>query len=138
MHAEQPELTTVEHSVELIEDLRSEIILDGFHVIAERREHDAMAAGDIEAAEMVLIQFEICRHSTPAIDAAAKRNGHQRARQVVGPLVIRTDELPGRAAVCLAEFGTAMSTSVFEGPHLPGVVPRDNDGSRSDIGTDIV
>jgi hypothetical protein len=55
------------------------------------------------------------------------------AAQVVGPLVIRTDEIPHDALASRAQSGATVAADIVEGAHRQVVVPHDDHGVGADF-----
>src|SRR5579871_6187285 len=95
-------------------------------------------AGHGEPAQAVLRGVEIGRHAALAADAAAERNADQVAPEIVGPLVIRADELLGRTRKLTAELRGAMRAAVLEYMDRAVLGARHHDRRRPDMGADEV
>src|SRR6267154_4105712 len=86
-----------------------------------------MAAHHREALQPVLLQAKIRRHAALPVITAAERHPDQIAAEIVGPLMIRADELLGRAATDRAELGAAMGAAIDENLDLAGRVAHGDD-----------
>ena len=62
------------------------------------------ALADRQALQAVLVEPKVGRHAALAAQAAAQRHRFEGAAQVVGPLMVRADELGRRAEVGAAEL----------------------------------
>ena len=82
---------------------------------------------------MVRVELEVLGQAALALDASAKRHRHQRAGQVVSPLVIGANEALRTAAIGLAEFGAAMGAAILEGMDAAVLIPRHDDRNAADI-----
>src|SRR5260370_29647902 len=111
---EHDELAAREDPVEVAEHGFAEIAVEHLGLGREAGEDDAMAAHHREALQPVLLQAKIRRHAALAVIASAKRHADQLAAEIVGPLMIRADELLGRAATDRAKLGAAMGAAIDE------------------------
>src|SRR5690606_824232 len=86
----------------------------------------------------MLVIAEILGHAALFGHAALERNPLQIASQVIGPLVIGTDELVGIALGGAQEFSAPVRATVLE--DMDGAVfgARDNDRDRADVRTFVV
>src|SRR6185437_8142121 len=100
----------------------------------EGSEDDAAARRDAELPEPVLIEPEARRHAALLLEAAAERHADEVAGEVVGPLMVGTDELLGVAARRAAKLGAAMGAAVLDDAHRAVAVARDDDRGRPDEG----
>ena len=138
MHAEKFQRAPVEDGIELIQHLRTEIVFERFDVVAKRRKYDAVSCRHVETSQRMIALDEVGGHAAFTLNAPAKGDGHQRAAEIVCPLMVRTDELLGRSAVALAEFDAAVRASVLEGTDVAALVARHDDGNGADVGSDVI
>ena len=93
---------------------------------------------DLELPQAVLGSFEIRRHAALAVRRRGGTARRQVALQVVGPLVIRADELLGVAAQLAAELRAAVRAAVLEHIDRAVLLARDHDRRRPDVRTDEI
>src|SRR5262249_26029089 len=127
-----------ESCLELGENFRPEIVLQRFHVAAIGREYNAAVSGHVELTQSMIGILEVVWHAAFAIDAAAEWNAGEIAFEVVGPLVVRADELLGVAAQLATELGGAMRAAVLEHIDAAVVGARHHHGRGPDIGSDEI
>ncbi len=131
--AEHGELPAGEDAVEIAEHQRAEIILEALRRRIERGEDDAVAPRHAETLQPVRLGGEIGRHAALSLVAAAERHAEQLAAEIIGPLVVRADELLGGAEFALAEGDAAMGAAVDDDVDLAFPVAHDDDRLVADV-----
>src|SRR5712671_1286055 len=121
------ELAAREDPVEVAEHGFAEIVVERLGLGREAGEDDAMAAHHREALQPVLLQAEILRHAALPAITAAERHPDQIAAEIVGPLMIRADELLDRAATDRAKLGAAVGAAIDEDMDLARRVAHGDD-----------
>src|SRR6202012_5188073 len=133
VEAENTELLAVEHGVEIVEDVLRQVVFERLHVMLERGIDHAVPRCDRKLPEAVFLVLEVLRHAAELVDTALERDALEIALEIVGPLVIRANELGIVASRMAAEFGATMRAAVLE--YMDGAVfgARDDDRCRSDV-----
>src|SRR5690606_10496536 len=131
--AEQAKLAVAEDTVQVVQHLGTDEVLEGLHVVIEAREDDAAAAGYPQTVETVLRKLEVRRHA--AVDpsvlpyAAPERQPDQVALEVVVPLVIRADEILHGAVPFAAERDAAVRAAVLHHGDVALLVAHHDDAA---------
>src|SRR5437763_4628024 len=136
--AEDVELATIEGRLELAQDVRTEILGKRLHLGAVGREHHAAMRADLELGEPVLALLEVARHAALAANPALERDANQITLQIVGPLVIRTDEFVSAAGQLATEFRRPMRAAILHDADGAILRARHNHGRGPDVGADEV
>ncbi|MNU41213.1 hypothetical protein D3C71_299400 [compost metagenome] len=127
------QFAAVEHAIEVMQDVRAQVVFQRFDGMVERREHHAVAAGHRQFGQPVLFRLEVWRHAAVDLavlfDAAAEGHADQVALQVVVPLVVGADEFAAVAGAFAAELHAAVGAHVFHHAHLAVVIAQQDDGA---------
>src|SRR6185437_13323410 len=125
---EDAQRLSVEHAVEKFQHLVAEICFERFDVFGFGGEHLAVAGGDLQFLQAVILAVEIVRHSAMAIDAFHEGDAGEIAIQTIGPLVIGALEDAGGAIILTADFEAAVGALVLEDVDLAFLAAHHNDG----------
>jgi len=114
--------------------LLAEILAERRGRVAEGRPNEAVDDLHPQAAEAVVGRVEVGRHAALPPDTAAERDALKVAAEVVGPLVVGTEQVLGVSGPRLAELDAAMGAAVLDDADLVGAAAGDDDGAFAEGG----
>jgi hypothetical protein len=137
--AEDPERSAIEVPVKPAKHLGAEIVLKRGHVMVKTREDDAMTGNHFKTLQPMVLLVKVFRHPAKPLNPVTKGDRGGLARQLISPLVIRTDErLQPFSIGVIADLSAAMSTAIYENVDLAVCVAGEYDRLIADLGCSIV